>query len=135
MKGFAFSTFIFVVLTLIIVMGFLLPSLITSRARAIETSAALNAEEIVGIINLLQTSPQGTMHQYYLPKTECEIKINNNIVTVSIKSGRKESYSLGHIQHVDVAESTEECDPKKDKVIYFARCEKTVVMANFTNPC
>ena len=129
MKGFALWTTILVILTLIIAMTFLLPSLITSRSKVVELSAALNAEEISGIINLLQTAPVGTVHQYSLPKTECKIKIGYNSVTVSVTSGRKETYTLGYIQNVDVTESTENCDPKNEKIIYFVRCERSVVMS------
>lgn len=129
MKGFALWTTILVIFTVIIVMTLLLPSLITSGSKVVEASAALNAEEISGIINLLQTAPAGTVHQYSLPKAECEINIGHNSVTVSLTSRRKETYTLGYIQNIDVAEGTENCDPKKEKIIYFVRCEKSVVMS------
>ena len=136
MKGLLLWTFILTVLT-VIGLTFLLGFVILSKSRALETSAALNAEEISGVINLLQAAQPGTVHQYTLPQTECEIKIDDISVTVSMKAGRKGTHSLGYIkqQSIDVVDGTETCDPKKDKIIYLVRCKNTVAMSQSTKPC
>ena len=102
-------------LTLIITMfGF---GILQSGVKAaVESNAPLVAREIAGIINVIQTAPDGTTHTYVLPKMGCKIFIQENFIRLETDDG---VYRESLISHVSVRTAEINCDKQKQKTLVF----------------
>ncbi len=100
-------------------------------------SAALNGERISGIVNLLQSSPPGTQHEYLLPRGSCALRVRPGSITFAAKSSNVQlNYSSDYTKIIDnnfrgkVKVSKDffevECNKRSEKPIYFKRCENEI---------
>ncbi|MBI2971240.1 MAG: hypothetical protein HYY37_02355 [Candidatus Aenigmarchaeota archaeon] len=88
--------------------------------------AALNAQQIAGIINVLQASPSGTTHAYHLPARECKVKIGIQ-VNFSIDEGV--SHVTDYIRTPAALEQYEfDCDEQREKTLTFSRADGRITI-------
>ncbi len=100
-------------------------------------TAALHGERVSGIVNLLQSSPVGTQHQYLLPRGSCALRVRPGSITFAAKSSNVQiNYSSDYTKIIDanfrgkITVSKDffeiECSKRSEKVIYFKRCESEI---------
>lgn len=132
MKGIfvPWRTSIELLLTLVLLI-ILFPALLGEVDEFVRRSVAIQADQITGIINILQASPSGTSHMYILQKGECELTINR--LAVNFTSG-KESIVKEVISHVPIEGTGIRCEKAEDKIVYFKRC-KDKIFADITQGC
>ena len=66
---------------------------------AIETSAYIHANEIAGIINLLQTAPNMTTYDYILPDDmECKVVIGEDVNFTVLSTDEENSFVIDLIR-------------------------------------
>ncbi len=72
----------------------------TATEEAIRNSAMLEARRFVSIINILQTAPDGTVYEFDMPNTKCNVLITENAVRLKITfvSGQEISETIGMIK-------------------------------------
>ncbi len=85
-RGLLLWTYITVFLT-IVMLVFFIQVVFGSIDDNVRTSSKINAEQIAGIINILQSSPSNTSYTINLPKMDCLIKITkNSVIFINPKS-------------------------------------------------
>ena len=100
-------------------------------------SAALNGERVSGIVNLLQSSPPGTQHEYMLPRGSCALRVRPGSITFAAKSSNVQiNYSSDYTKIVDgnfrdkIKVSKDffeiDCNKKSEKPLYFKRCKDEI---------
>ena len=72
----------------------------TATEEAIQNSAMLEARRFVSIINILQTAPDGTVYEFDMPTSKCDVLITEDAVRLKITfvSGSEISESIGIIK-------------------------------------
>lgn len=129
MKGLTIVTLIVLILTLVMFVGFLVHVLFGVTNESIKQRTSMNANEIAGVINLIQTSPPGTFHIIDLDKN-CAVEVHADNVTVTIE---KRSSKAGIIKTALAVEPANlEC---KDGAAYVMRCGDTIKIAQKKKPC
>ena len=86
---------------------------------AILKDAQLTADEIAGIINVLQTAPPKTTYAMTLPRMDCTITIGGTSATVRIEKITHTSYFL--ITGTEIKENSYDCDRSSENVLSFTK--------------
>ena len=131
MKGFGPTvTLIIVIVTLVFIAGFLIYAYLGPPAEATKQSTRLTAEQIAGMINMLQTSPSIAKHTLELPD-KCIINIDGSVVKVTME--RKSSIS--GIIRTDITVKPSEINCAKTGKAYFVRCPDYVEISGAPKDC
>lgn len=127
MKGYILSkTTIVLILTLVLVGAFAAPvSDVTEEF--VRRSAFLQAEQVAGLVNVLQASPAGTSHIYYLPKGECELTTNQ--LLVNLTAGKQTAIKEVVKNEAVLADSSIKCDKGREKPLYIKRCGNKILVS------
>ena len=119
MKGFVLAkTTITLTLTIIILIAFA-PTILGTVNEVIRRGALSQAEQVAGIINVLQASPSGSSHRYILKEGDCVLKTNSVYVNFT---AAKLSASKDIINYVQVEDGEIKCEAKNDKAVFIKRC-------------
>ncbi|MBI2076017.1 MAG: hypothetical protein HYT72_02080 [Candidatus Aenigmarchaeota archaeon] len=141
-KGMTLVTLIVLILVLVIFVGFLVRLLFDTTNESLEQQLSMRANEIAGIINLLQASPSGTFHVVELNK-DCTVEISPDNVVISVQSQPwiptlklttlRQSSKSGIIKTaLSIEPAKLEC---KDGAAYIMRCLDTIKASQKTKPC
>lgn len=95
-KGLMFKDYTLLLLLTIVII-FLVTKAQGSVIEGVKNSAFLTNQNIVGIINIMQSAPNGTVHEVELPKKECTVTIANWTVNVTMKNGNDEYSAITYI--------------------------------------
>ena len=137
MRGLVLWTLI-ALLILAVELVFLIENVFGAVDQAADMNNVLNGEHIAGVVNLLQSSPRGTLHAYNIPKGKCIVKIAPGSInfTNTEKVGSPKYYSKGYTKVIDadlnsiVTVSEDffeiECSRKKEQRIFFKNCGNTI---------
>ncbi|HLD85001.1 MAG TPA: hypothetical protein VI968_00435 [archaeon] len=133
MRGLVLWTLI-ALLILAVELVFLIENVFGAVDQAAEMNNVLNGEHIAGIINLMQSSPAGTVHAYNIPKGKCIVKISPGNVnfTNTEKIGSPKYYAKGYARLIDADLNSAvtisedffelECSRKTAQRIFFKNC-------------
>ena len=135
MKGVYLTTFVLIFLTLVF-MFYLYRNFSATADASTESITSLQAQQIAGIINILQATEGDSTQIYTLPKGNCEIKISNSVTFVQYSGNEKVSTTYGVIRtDVEIKESSIKCDPLKDKSLFIRRCGSQIEVTEIERPC
>mgnify|MGYP001587884141 CR=1 FL=1 len=128
MKGIAWILYLFITLiitSIIAIYGWYVIG--GSIGEALATNTKLMGQQITGIINLLQSSPSGTLHEYELVKADGNLKIKDEILEIRIRIGTEKFYTTHLIQHIPVRDIDIKFTPTERK-IFLARCSNEIIV-------
>jgi len=133
MKGSSFLMWvaITVIITLMIV-TFAAKPISNSVDEAIRLSAKLKVQEIAGILNTLQSSPDSTCHSYSIPKGKLEIRQKFVRMTENI-NGKDEVFWSGILQ-TNVIIEDKLIDADKEMNIYFLKKDNKITVETEQKP-
>lgn len=95
---------------------------------AVKTSARIYARDISGIINLMQSSPNATTHEYTMPPLDCEISIGPS-VKVAIRGEKQNAFVSELIRtSVSVDHSELACNKNSQTTLVFSRRDDNVTV-------
>lgn len=124
MKGFILSkTSITLILTLIMLSVFA-PAVLNAADELVKRGVFVQAEQIAGLVNVMQASPSNTFHAFQLPKGECRLELNSLHVnlTMNRQTAIKDIVIAG-----SVAESSAACG-EESKTVYVKKCRGRVLI-------
>lgn len=140
-KGLTIVTLMLLILTLVAFVGFLVRVLFDNTNESIKQQTTMKANEIAGVINLLQASPSGTFHVVDMDKS-CLIEIDADSVTVAQSdtvvptqklTAVKQSSKAGIIKTaLTIEPAMLEC---KNGAAYVMRCGDTIKIRQRNKPC
>ncbi|MFC2143437.1 hypothetical protein ACFLQN_03490 [Candidatus Aenigmatarchaeota archaeon] len=144
MKG-IFWDLMIMILTLGIFIG-IVPVTFSMVGETFRIDARINVEEIVGIINFLESSPTKTQQSYFLPKSECLLTIKNYdgfaIVNLTVKMpyGERNQTAIGYPiipDNVQIVSNEEGimCSDSGEKRIFIQRCENEITITETEVNC
>ncbi len=128
-KGLVLKDLIILIVMLVMFAASIVIAINSMSKEAREQKAMMSANEIAGIINMMQASPKGTFHAVSLEKS-CTVSVTPESVTVTLD---KVSKKAGVIKTSLIVEpKTLQC---KDGAAYVMRCEDTIKVSQRTRPC
>lgn len=127
MKGILW-TFVTVIL-IAILLTVLFPSYIGAVGSSVRISALINAEQMAGIVNVLESSPHNAQYKFFLPNGDCTVSIKAvsgiAVLNFSATLFEKEEHIVEIIERsVNISGTPAEgikCAQGFEKPIYFAR--------------
>ena len=119
MKGFIISKTIIILMLTLIMLGAFAPAIAGSLDEYIKRTLFVQTEQMAGLINVMQASPSGTSHKFFLPKGECELTVTNGVINLT---QNKNSIVREIISHMVVEDKKILCIKGEDKVFYIKRC-------------
>lgn len=128
MKGLTIVTLMLIITLLVATAGFLVYVLFGSAELSTKQQARLTAEQVAGIINMMQASPSTAMHTLEL-QGKCTIVIQPPTVTVTIEK----KLSTAGIIKTDVNIRPADLKCEKTGRIYFIRCPDYIEVAETQN--
>lgn len=116
---------------------FVLYSITGFIGESIATNARLQANELAGVINILQSSPYKTTYAYSLPPVEGFLKIDGTKLNFTITSPAKRSYAMNFIGNIPVKISDDRTINfnKKKREIYITRCKNEIIISRGEAEC
>lgn len=120
MKGqILWSVINIVITTVIIVFG--ISVLFSGIDARVETDQALRSQEMASIINLIQNAPDGTSHEYRMPRVGCDVSIDINFVHVKMGDN-----SNGHSSPIvrsleSIEQKTFKCSEEDETIVTFMK--------------
>jgi hypothetical protein len=133
-KGITIVTLTLLILILVIFVYLLGGPILGITQGSASQRLSMAANEISGVINLIQASPEGTFHVVSLEKS-CTVEITpeSTIVSVQIDEKKVLSSKSGIIKSsVAVEPATLDC---KIGAAYVMRCGSTIRISQKTKPC
>lgn len=141
-KGLTLVTMMMLILSLIAIVGFLWHLLFDAANLSLKQRMTMNANEIAGVINLLQASPSGTFHAVELDK-KCLVEVNHDSVIFAVTdqpwiptmklTTLKQSAKAGIIKtSMSIEPAQLDC---KNGAAYIMRCGDTIKTLQKKKPC
>ena len=143
MKGISDMVWFVITLILMGIVGIFITQAFSSfLGEAISNSAKLTAQQVEAIVNDLQSSPSGTVHEYRLPKVKGQLAFRGYTLGVKISANVDRFYNDTHfIEHYPIHyESNGVLEINFDaqnNLLFFARCgnEIYIVQSSTKIPC
>jgi hypothetical protein len=141
MKGFVLWTLIGIIL-LFAFLVVAVPMVYGSVGNAVRVSALINAEQVVGIVNIMESSPVASSYKFFLPDADCKISLKSGngiaVLNFSVSVGDKQEYLTEVIErNVTIHMPAEgiKCETGREKEIYFMRCGNRIEISEIRVPC
>ncbi len=133
MKGIFPVTFIVLFLTAIFLF-FLVGSTNSAYAESVRLSAELQATEIAGIINIMQSASSDAVHKYVFPRTNCIIRVHDS-VTVSDTANKVLHTTPLLKTDAEIKPAEVECNQKRATTLYIIKCGNTIEVLESERRC
>ncbi|KHO47687.1 MAG: hypothetical protein QT00_C0002G0347 [archaeon GW2011_AR5] len=91
--------FVTTFLTLVFIV-FAVNPLQVAIGEAVQNSAQLQSQRLASVINIVQSSPDGTTYRFNMPNANCRVLITNGLIHMSITpvAGTNISYTMSGIK-------------------------------------
>jgi len=128
------------VILILAFLTFLIPTLFGAVGNAVQVNAVINAEQMAGIINILESSPANGQYKFFLPDADCKVQLKTKngiaVLNFSITLGTEQQHLVEIIENgVSVSllpqsgQEGIECDKGREKPLYFARLNNNIFIS------
>ncbi len=137
-KGLEFILWVTITLVVVAVLafGFVWQSIAGFVGESVATNTRLLAEQLESVVNVLQSSPSGTVHEYTLPKITGNITIRGTLLEVHLRAAKDSYYKTHVIGNIPIAvRPTDPAIPDaikfdaQNRELFLARCGNEVILS------
>jgi len=135
MKGISDMVWFVITLILMGIVGIFITQAFSGfLGEAISNSAKLTAQQVEAIVNDLQSSPSGTVHEYRLPKVKGQLAFRGYTLGVKISANVDRFYNDTHfIEHLTIIPTVIDFTPQEG-TIYFIRQGNNIIVSKVNKP-